>query len=402
MILADRGPHRRTATLFLPGALLLCACLLSAAAAAAPAVAVLHEDWRAGGEDDEFFFGNVGAVRLGPDGNVHVLDTQLSEAHVYAPDGTHLAVLGREGDGPGEVRRPNDLFVRADGTVALLQGFPGRIVLLNPDGTPAGEANYAPPGGAGAGQFAVLIRGFAHGDGMVLAGIRMSFGGGSQSTQTYFLARCGADGTQQAALLEKEHVVDYAEFRLAEADMDFVWNRVAVGPDGLVYAAPARNEYAVQVMDGDGAVVRTIERAYDAPPRTAAQKENATRIIEGVGANYPAPLQGLEIEPVEAAVSGLFVTDDGRLWVVTGRSGLDAPAGAWLVLDVFGPDGAFARQVALPGAHDPDRDAVFVLPDRRVVVVVGALDAFLNQQAVGAGDAEAVPLEVVCYTMESF
>ncbi len=53
------------------------------------------------------------------------------------------------------------MFVRPDGTVAMVQGFPGRIVMVHPDGTPAGETAYTPPGGAAAGQFAVLIRGIA-------------------------------------------------------------------------------------------------------------------------------------------------------------------------------------------------------------------------------------------------
>jgi hypothetical protein len=87
---------------------------------------------------------------------------------------------------------------------------------------------------------------------------------------------------------------------------------------------------------------------------------------------------------------------------VTGRSQVDLPGGAWIVLDVFGPDGAFEKQVALPGGHDAGRDMLVILPDTRVVVVSGALDAWLNQQAVAAGAAEATPLEVICYTMESF
>jgi hypothetical protein len=374
------------------------------AAAATPTVAVLHEAWRAGGEDDEIFFGNVGTVRLDDAGNILLLDSQLAEVHVYSPAGDHLATLGREGDGPGEVRRPGDMFVKTDGTVAMVQSFPGRIVMVHPDGTPAGETTYTPPGGAAAGQFSVLVRAFRLGDGMLLAGIRMTFGGSSQSTQTYFLSRCDADGAEQQVLLQKEHVIDYADFRLDEMKMDFVWNRVAVGPDGRVYVAPERNAYAVHVFAPDGATERVIKRDYEAPVREQRQRDNATRIIEAVGANYPAPLQGLTIEDTEAAISGMFVTADGRLWVATSRAGRDTPEGTWIVMDVFAPDGAFLRQVALPGDYDAQQDAIYVLPDRHVVVVTGALDAWLNQQAVGAGESESVetPLGVICYTMENF
>ncbi len=44
--------------------------------------------------------------------------------------------------------------------------------------------------------------------------------------------------------------------------------------------------------------------------------------------------------------------------------------------------------MALPGDHDADQDAVHILPDGRLVVVTGALDAWLNQQAVGGGAGE--------------
>jgi hypothetical protein len=400
MVTVKRNRPRRTT--LIPLILTLGAIASVAFGGEAPTVVTLEEVWRAGGEDDDVFFGNVGAVRVDADGNVLLLDSQLAEVHVYSPAGDHLATLGREGDGPGEVRRPGDMFVRTDGAVAMIQSFPGRIVMVHPDGTPAGETTYTPPGGVGAGQFSVIVRGFRLGDGMLLAGIRMTFGGSSQSTQTYFLSRCDAEGAEKQELLQKIHVIDYADFRLDEMEMDFVWNRVAVGPDERIYVAAERNAYAVEVLAPDGTSERVIRRDYEPAARTERQRENATRIIEAVGANYPPPLQGLTIEDSEATISGLFVTADNRLWVATSRSGLETPDGSWIVFDVFAPDGTYERQVALSGQHDPQQDAVYVLPDRRVVVVTGALDAWLNQQAVGAGESTGAPLEVICYNMSGF
>ncbi len=39
----------------------------------------LTELWRAGGEDDEIFFGRIGAVHTGPEGDIYLLDSQLAE-----------------------------------------------------------------------------------------------------------------------------------------------------------------------------------------------------------------------------------------------------------------------------------------------------------------------------------
>ena len=356
------------------------------------------EQWRAGGEDDEVFFGNLGAVHTDGDGNVLLLDSQLSEVHVISPDGEHMGVIGAEGDGPGEVRRPNDMFVAPDGTVCLLQGFPGRIVRLHPDGTPAGEAAYKQAADA-QGQFAVMVRGLAHPDGMLVAGIRMSFGGGSVSRQEYFLARCDAEGVQQTELLMKEHTIDYADFALDEMGMDFVWARVATTPDGTVFVAPERGAMSFQVYDRSGAPVRSFDRPYTARGRTDEENRQAHKVIEAVGANYPTPPSRITIESTPAAVGGMWATADGRLWVQPGGAPLDLPAGVWARLDVYDAEGVFTGQVDLVGDHDATRDGIFILPDGRLVVVTGSLDAFLSQQAV-AGDEdapEADPLEVICY-----
>lgn len=399
MNLATVLPNRRAVA----AACLFLGTQLAAAltAAAAPTPAVLHELWRAGGEDDEVLFGSVAAVKTDAQGHLLLLDSQLAEVHVYGPDGKHLATLGREGDGPGETRRPGDMALLPDGTAALVQGFPGRLVKIAPDGTPAGQVTYSPPGGPTAGQFAALIRALAAGDDLLMAGIRMT-AGGSQSTQTYFLALCDANGVEQKSLLTKQNVIDYADLRLDERATDFIWARVAVGPDGKVFVAPERDAYAIEVFAPDGSELRTITRDYQAPPRTERQRETATRTLKGVGAYYPAPLKGVTIADTEPAVGGLWVTADDRLWVATGRSDRDVPAGCWTVLDVFDGNGAFLRQVALPGDHDPLQDALYVLPDGRVVVVTGALDAWLNQQATGGGDAAGTPLEVICYKMDAF
>jgi hypothetical protein len=397
----------------LPCSLLLC---LAAAAALAEPVRVDNgadpaeglvtagatEMWRAGGEDDDIFFGNVARVAVAPTGEVLLLDSQLSEVQVYAADGAHLRTLGREGDGPGEMRRPNDFFVMPDGTVCVLQGFGGRIVKLTGDGMPAGEGSFTPAQGSG--QFSVMIRGLAAGPDIVLAGIKMAFEGGV-STQTYFLTRCDAAGVERATLVEKSNTIDYSDFVMTEMDMDFVWSRMAVAPTGEVYAAPERNAYTVHVFGADGTPARVITRQYASLERDDERKDIQRRIIEGIGANYPRPPHAIEIEDTDPVVTAMWVLDDGSLWVQTGRGDNEPPAGCWTVLDVFDGEGRFTRQVALPGDHDALRDGLHMLPDGRAVVVIGALDAYLNQQAVGGEEAAAAaeepePLEIICYDLE--
>lgn len=365
----------------------------------------LVEEWRAGGEDDEIFFGSVGRVASDDAGLVYILDTQLSQVHVYSPAGEYLRSLAREGDGPGEVRRPNDMILRPDGEVWLLQGFPGKIVKVDATGQPAGSAQY--DAGGGQGQFGVLVAGRAHGtDAIVLAGIRMVFSGGA-NLQTLFLDICGLDGTRKRSLLEKEYAVNFAELHMDELSMDFVWNRFAVGRDGTIYTAPPRNDYRIEVRDADGTVQRVITRPYASLPRRDEQRERAHQLMAAIGANYPSPPQRITTEETEPDIGALYARPDGVLWVATSRGAAEAERtpGTFTVLDEFDRAGIFQRQIAVAAPGDPEKDQLWLLGDDRAVLVVGALDAFLSQQGVvsgegEAGEEEASPLEVIGYRFE--
>lgn len=360
----------------------------------------LEEIWRAGGDDDEVFFGAIGSVQLGADGRFYILDTQQSCVQVYSPDGEHLATLGREGEGPGEVSRPGGMFLLEDGRIALLQSFPGRIVFLDSTGNPAGEASYQSAGQT-QGGFCVLNAGQGMpGSELLLLGIRMSMSG-AISDQTFFLSHCDGEGKEKVQYLSKGYQINYADFRLDEAKMDFVWSRFAVGPEGRVYTAPERNQYLLRVQAPDGKVEREFTRAYTAPARDGEGKQTATKILEAIGGYYQVPLQGTTVESTEPAIAAFFVDPRGNVLVQPGDPGKREP-GVFCVLDQFDAQGRFIRQLALHCPGDPRKDGLAVLGGNRVVVLRGALDAWLTQQAVGSegeGAAEAPALEVICYAM---
>ncbi len=363
--------------------------------------ATLTEQWRAGGEDDDIFFGNIAASRVDAAGNVLLLDSQLSHVLVISPTGELVTTIGQEGDGPGEIRGAGDMILAADGTVYILQGFPGRVVKIHPDGTPAGEASYATSDGSG-GKFVVLVRGMPYPEGMVLAGISMSFAGGGTSIQNYFLSICNSEGVQQTELLTKQSTIDYSEFVMSEMGLDFIWSRTATSNNGTVYAAPARDKYLIQAYTQGQEPSLVFTRPVSVPNRTSEQKALAHKVLEGVAANYPVPPKRYIVEEKPAVISGMWTTDDGLLWVQT-NPGIDSPPdGCWATLDVFNAEGQYLRQVAIPGDFNPQQDSLSVLRDGRLLVTVGALEAFLNQQAVGSDDnneSEADPLEIICYDL---
>ena len=72
-----------------------------------------------------------------------MLDTQMSRVVKCNADGRLIRTLGQAGDGPGELTGPKDHVAFSDGTLGLVAEFPGRMVYLNPDETPAG-VHHAP------------------------------------------------------------------------------------------------------------------------------------------------------------------------------------------------------------------------------------------------------------------
>lgn len=392
-----------------PIAMLLAACLLTAAVAVGaqevidngeqPAQGVvtagMRELWRLGGEDEDLFFGTVARITQDENGNFYLLDGQLSEAHIISPEGEHIATVGGEGDGPGEMRQPGDMFLTPDGNINCLTGFPGKVVSLTPDGIPAGTVELKDM------PFGVLIRGLAGDQGLVLGGIRMEFGGGSVSKQNYFLAHYDMEGNPLGTLVAKTNSIDYADLEMTESAMDFVWRRIDLGPDSRLYVAEDRDVYSIKVMDLAGNVEKIINRRIEVPERTERQKEIANQIIDAVAGYYPAPLKRKSIQDSEAVVDNLTVTRDGRIWNTPPVAADQLPAGTWTMMDVFDADGRFEKQVALEGDFNRYRDAALVMPDGKLIVVTGALDAFLNQMNAAGGSAgEVDPLEVICFELE--
>jgi len=136
----------------------------------------MQELWRIGGlDDDENLLGVINKVLADETGQLYLLDIQLTEVQVYDAEGEYVRSLGKRGDGPGELRFVTDALFMPDGTLGLVQPFPGRIVKVDLEGLPAGELR---PGGddpTEGGFFAIRTAASA-GDRMVISGLKISRG----------------------------------------------------------------------------------------------------------------------------------------------------------------------------------------------------------------------------------
>jgi len=359
----------------------------------------LEEVWRVGGDDGEDFFGMISQVRIGEDGLIYLLDTRLSEVPVYSPDGERVNTLSREGDGPGETRIPSNMLFMPDGSLGLVQVFPGKIIKVQTDGTPAG--NFQPGGGDPTqGGFLQMFDCVANGEDIVVTAEAISTGGPTSQDRANFVASFDAEGKELVRYFENAYHWDFTAFEFNEDKLGRVdFRSVTASPDGRLYVATERNKYAITVYNRDGSIDRVIEREFEHRMRTDEEYNRIKTTTEGQLAQIPNAK--IVISKTDPDVGGLVFGPDGNLWVSNSRGGEDQPDGVMFTWDVFTPNGHFIETVSAVCPGDGRNDLIIWTGDGAAVQVTGFTEAVQALQNRGGGgeadddEEEAEPMEVI-------
>ncbi|MBD3161765.1 MAG: hypothetical protein GF346_05830, partial [Candidatus Eisenbacteria bacterium] len=180
--------------------------------------------WKIGGDTDaeNEFFGLIARMTRDEEGNLYLLDSQLAEVKVFSPEGEWIRTIGREGEGPGEFRSPSGLFFMPDGNLGVLQAAPPKVVILTPEGDPAGEMPAPEVEGEG---FPALIGGRYAGDHLVIAAQTSNFDQEKGTfAQNIFLAAVDPEGQQLARYHEQNRLWEFANPVIAETTWDTFQN----------------------------------------------------------------------------------------------------------------------------------------------------------------------------------
>ncbi len=406
--------YRKSLLIFL-GAVTVMFCLSGAVQAEIPVTANgaepvegpvkvhLEEMWRIGGVDDEEnLLGVINQALVDDQGQVYLLDIQLVEVQVFDSEGIYLHSLGKRGDGPGEVRNAFATLFLPDGTLGLVQGFPGRIVKVDLAGVPAGEMR---PGGddPSAGGFFALRSAATMGQHLVVSGMKMTRGDNTR-TATHFIAAHSLDGTETTRFLEKVTVRDFGRAEISETAEYFPHQgNWALGGDGRVYVAPARNDYRIDIYGPSGALERAFTHKYDSWKRTSAEVEQTREMMMPRRGRNRNSIN-VVVDPMEKDILAVRVDPEGQVWVLPSRGIRDQDEGVHSTWDVFDTSGNFARQVSFECEGDGQEDALFFPGGGLAVLVREHAQAMFAFRGRGAdnpadeeSDAEARPLEVICY-----
>jgi len=269
-----------------------------------------HEVWRTGAGEGEPVFGVIVRVLSDNQGRIYALDNQLSTVFVFSPSGDFLGTIVREGEGPGEVRRPDDMAFLPDSTIGISVPHSGRIIRVSRDGTPLspievggpeisdGEKDWLEGIGCRAGSMVLLCQ-------------RMSHNSGQQHT-LHYLAGFDLDGRETGRYFEKTVVDDFAKLRLNDVRNYYPRGRLwTIGPDGRVYLVPERNDYRVHVHAADGTLEKIIERDFRPVKRDPREME-ATRTAYGEW--YSGFDVSIEMDENEPAITAIMIDVEGYLW----------------------------------------------------------------------------------------
>lgn len=309
-----------------------------------------------GGGGDEVHFTWIRAATQLPDGRVVALDPRLQELFVFAPTGELLTRAGREGDGPGEFKRPGGVLHLGGDTLLVYDSSHMRFSLFDTDGTFLDDRRLEQPDGAeDAARLTLYGAVDAVGDTITLRGEGFAFRSSDSGDYVWEnpTLRYTSDGTRVGEVAEPTKMWFYGtpdgpRSRLFGGAQD-----VAAG-NGLVYVGD-REHYEVRVYEPAHGLVR-IDRLVR--PRRPVTDEIVESYMTFLSENAPASadrermLERMEQQPRADSlpwIQDLLPDASGNVWVMEYRvPGQDSGA-----VGVFSVEGEWLGAVSLPAAFRP-------------------------------------------------
>ena len=302
----------------------------------------LTEELRIGTIADEGpdLFGRITSLAVDGAGRIYVLEGQAQEIRVFGPDGGHLRTIGRKGSGPGELARALHLDMGPDGNLWVADPQNNRVSVFGTDGT------YL-RGHTMAGGFVIIpwpgrFDREGHYYYPVLQPADDGFGMG--------LIRYDSTMAPEDTLVVPEDPVERERFELrseeggvAIASVPFTAGfRWRLSPAGTFWGF-LTGPYRLFELDPYGDTLRTVTRAFDPLPVTAADRAQAREDLEWF-LQQGGEVDWSKIPDQKPAIEHGFVDHTGHVWVWPVMP--EGEEGA--ALDVFDPVGRYLGRVRAP------------------------------------------------------
>ena len=311
---------------------------------------------------DEYIFGRIGSLAAGPNGEIFAFDQQATALRKYDAQGNYVATFGREGEGPGEYKRPDGGMVVVDGRLVIRDPANARLTVYGLEGEHIG--NWRMNGSLStSSQMSWDRNGNVYSRALKNTGVPVD-------EWEWVLVRYDSTGQVRDSLDIPE--ADMTDGQLiARNENSSSGSRVPFFPDQYARLSPlgywvhgVASRYGIKVYrDGEPDLV--MGRTYDpipVPGDYAAQRRRA--INERFSDIQPGwNWNGPDIPDQMPPFNGLYVGTDGKIWVSLYQpyteeenpefdpSEEGSEPTVWrtkTVYDVFEPDGTYLGQVPVP------------------------------------------------------
>lgn len=244
--------------------------------------------------DENLAFYMPADIALDAVGNMYIVDSGNHRIQKFAPDGTYLATLGRQGEGPGEFTYPQTVDITETGDVFVPDPQGNRIQVLTPEGRD--RTTIKVPGenlGAvrrlGGGRMLMANRG----------GIMIRLGGQEDEAPPPLFKILDAAGGVAAQFGEPTAAGDVMLDRMVN-QVEFTTD-----PGGRVYAVYVYQN-RLEKYDADGRLLWRADRKLD----------YGTEIQDKGSMEARGGMQTIRMPRLNRCASGIAVDGKGRIWVV--------------------------------------------------------------------------------------
>ncbi len=302
------------------------------------------------GDDPNLIFGDIRGIQGASDGTIYVLDQQAAEVRVFDPGGQYLRTIVRRGEGPGEIGNANGIFLSGDTLLWIHDTRQWTIIGVNPTGEevrrfvkPVMSFGYIWDGVFdNRGRY---WRTTTHGDND--PGYPPPPGLSLWSERRYYKSYELSSGATDSVYVGEASYRSYAY--TTPAGWGFLplpfgtGELVEVNPSGGFWRAHTASYRIVRTGEG-GDTLGVIEAGL---PAQRVTDEDRSAYVGGIVEDRPELRPEAEkvvalMPDIKPVLVGLFVDDEGRLWVerVT-------PKGPPTFYDRYSEDGEYLGSVRL-------------------------------------------------------
>ncbi len=303
---------------------------------------------------------------------VYMLDGQLCNVLVYSKNGEHLNTFMGEGDGPGEVRDPGQMFLTMDNYIAVQHGYPSKLEFVDLAGVPRG--GWRLDANAWVMKFQETTQGWFA---VYTASIRNNDPGVFSSG--FHAALHDQDGQRTLEYFTEESKRNHQDnSSTKEIDEFKPWSSaIVLGHQEIVLSA-MRNEYELHWFNIQGDLTRVVTREHPAHQRTKAELDEIRYRSYSI-VNGDLKFKNQELCANDPVIISLNAQADGSLRVQTSLYEKDLAEGMVCRFEIHEPNGELRERVEIydpTGDYDVAYDQIAILDHGQAIVLRNVRSAY--------------------------